>query len=351
MLKTIVPGELKYQGEFTIIGPSDADYGEAGKTMNINVRLKFGLLLMMLLFGHPALSCSCGYAMLQDYYERAESIVVAKKVACVEPLNTEHGFCPDEEWYFNIVEELKGSTTSTRFRGDAQCGLNFEVGETFLLFIGNSKRLNGCGGSGPLGDAGSVHIKSRLQIIREYRDGVIKDFSGPWVFADNGSSCTINHLFKGGHLAINYWYADADARSSSGVMEYSVSGLKADVGIPILRVAFKYPKNIVADSASIQVRGTRWALGRQTLTVKLKSTEKPFDHHAEVIIGAAVFDMLEAMSKPADVVISAMRPSTTQKPSEKPRTPTLFKTRTSRLSAAAEQFMSCVNSTSNGMHE
>lgn len=311
--------------------------------------------LMLVSFAGPAFSCTCRGATLQEYYDRAESIVVAKKAGCVVSPVDSRGRCPDDEWYFDIVEVLKGSSAPSRtfhgareFHGAkvvtvAGCGLTFQRFESFLLFLGEAGQLAGCNGSGPL-DAGSdsYQYRSRVDTIREYRDGDFNDLSSPWVFANVNSTCGINHSSNGAGLSFTYIYADPEVKLE--LYTESVRGPEPKSGLPVLSVHLPSPHKIVEGSVFIHVGGSKWLLERRIYrpinwpsNISKNLLSRIPDRVSEVIMGPLVLDILGLMSDQTNFEITATRAQEA----------ILVEGRTTRIADASEQFMSCLKSSPN----
>ncbi len=275
--------------------------------------------------------------------------MVAKKGSCVTQLN-EYGFCPDQHWNFAIGEVLKGSSSPNRtFRGDWPCGLNFGYGENYLLFLSEYGKPSICNGSVSLDISEPEYVAGTRRlwpgVIRDYRDGVSKDLSGPWIFTDNGSFCSIQHSLKGAYLAFTYWYAEAEEWSEKPV--FSVRGTKPEPRVPTFEVTFHHPQDIVTGSAIFKVGGSRWQLYRRTLAIIIDSMMKPIEVNSEVIVGAPVLDLLKAMSKPIGIELFANREvkfSVPLRTTKNEDNSIQFMSRTTRLSNSADKFLSCVNS-------
>lgn len=258
--------------------------------------------LMLVSFAGPAFSCTCRPITLQEYYDAAESIVAAKKAGCVVSQVNGRGLCPNDEYYFDIVEVLKGSSaTHTTFHGGrAGCGPSLETGESFLLFLGELGQPTSCNGSGPL-DAGSDsnQYRSRVDTIREYRDGVFNDLSGPWVFTDINSTCGISHASNRAGFSFTHIHAGPEVRLE--VYTESVSGPEPKRGLPFLSVHLASPQKIVEGSVFIHVGAFSWSLERRVhrltnLPSNIPKNLPSLIQVSEVIMGPAVLDILRSMT-------------------------------------------------------
>ncbi len=175
-------------------------------------------------FSGAAVASDCFYLhfTLEKDYRRADSIVVAHASGCPDSQLPISGRCPDQLYSFDVIEVLKDSVPSRDHGGVIQgsrkmgCGMYFRIGHSYLLFIDENGNLNhGASGYLSADDARSIATEERLQILRQYRDHMIEDLSGPWRFFDHGRACHVNHSFEGGSLSFSYVYAKNDYHGSA----------------------------------------------------------------------------------------------------------------------------------------
>jgi hypothetical protein len=152
-------------------------------------------------------------SVLAERYASANAIVVAQANSCPGTALADGSRCPGEEYQFSILEVLKDSGSARDFSGTFRggnamgCGLIFRLGQSYLLFLDDEGQpLHST--SGYLGDeySRSASVKESLHILREYRDNIIDDLSGPWAFSDTGLSCEIRHRFSGASISFSFDY-------------------------------------------------------------------------------------------------------------------------------------------------
>ena len=167
-----------------------------------------------------ATSCMRDRSTLAERYAAANAIVVAQASSCEGLALADGSRCPGEEYQFSILEVLKDSEPSRDHSstligrnsiGIIPCGLVFRLGQSYLLFLDDDgqpiHRF-----TGHLNDEypGLASTKDSVRILREHRDNVIDDLSGPWTFYDSGLSCRFRHLFKGASISLSFQYRDQE---------------------------------------------------------------------------------------------------------------------------------------------
>jgi hypothetical protein len=167
-----------------------------------------------------ATSCIRDRSTLAERYATANAIVVAQANSCRGPALADGSRCPGEEYQFGILEVLKDSEPSRDHSstligrnsiGIIPCGLVFRLGQSYLLFLeDDGQPIHRF--TGHLNDEypGLASTKDSVRILREYRDNIIDDLSGPWTFYDSGLSCEIRHRFKGASISLSFQYKDQE---------------------------------------------------------------------------------------------------------------------------------------------
>lgn len=216
-------------------------------------------------------------------------------------------------------------------------------------------------------DMGVFLAEQRLDILRQYRDGVVDDLSGPWWFMDTSVSCNVNHRFAGGGISIVFGYAAfkgrvslAPSRGPNGELQFDVqpippaiehmlspkyTGPTYDPGDVVLAVSLKDAVELVPGSVSINVDSQTWPLFRRTIT--MSPTTSPQSTHSYVTGGAPALKIVAAMSRPTTVAISAARAGvvSTERPSASTTALVQFKTQTTQFVEAAKKLQACVDGT------
>jgi len=169
-----------------------------------------------------ATSCMGDRSTLAERYAAANAIVVAQANSCRGPALADGSRCPGEEYQFSILEVLKDTEPSRdlsgTFKGDdfTGCGPVFRLGQSYLLFLDDEgqplHRFDGY-----LDDeyARSGSVKESVRILREYRDNIVDDLSGPWSFSDSGLSCDIRHRFRGASISFSFQYTNQEFRDET----------------------------------------------------------------------------------------------------------------------------------------
>lgn len=145
-------------------------------------------------------------------YAAADAIAIAQANSCKGALLANNFRCPGEEYQFSVLEVLKDAEPARDLSGTYHgedfmgCGLVFESGIILAVFDGNGQVLHPY--SGYLNDENphSAAVKENVRILREYRDNIVNDLSGPWSFSDSGLSCGLRHRFDGEYIDIGIDY-------------------------------------------------------------------------------------------------------------------------------------------------
>lgn len=332
---------------------------------------------MAIIFPDAAFATFCisKPSTLEEDYEKAGSVVIAQASGCPGTLLPDNGVCPDERYSFDVIEVLKDTVPPRDHGGVFQgsgfngCGMHFRSGSSYLLFIAEDGSLNH-GASGYLGgeDPRIDGTEERLKILREYRDGLIGDLSGPWRFyehvIDHAHGCGVKHRLKRGELEFSYAQGDYDEYYGSQKLQRSNGPngeIVLDTGplVPekdsfrVTMVGPDYGSDAILFSVSIgdslaTVEGTvlitvgqrAWPLHGRTVVVQFGSGD-PITIIRNVAGGVAANEILDAMSEPTDVVISAVLSGFGW--TEVDESPLPLKTRTTQLPSAAKKFKACVD--------
>ena len=97
-------------------------------------------------------------------YAAADAIAIAQANSCKGALLANNFRCPGEEYQFSVLEVLNDENPH------------------------------------------SAAVKENVRILREYRDNIVNDLSGPWSFSDSGLSCGLRHRFDGEYIDIGIDY-------------------------------------------------------------------------------------------------------------------------------------------------
>ena len=120
----------------------------------------------------------CERSILQEDYEHAARIVVAEAAACAGGIQPADGGCPPELWRFDVLETLKSRSPSTQAEPLFLKGA-YVPGSVYLFFLDRHGVPFECGGRRPLSgdDLPALWAREHLEILRQYRDGLISDLS------------------------------------------------------------------------------------------------------------------------------------------------------------------------------
>ncbi|MBM0104702.1 hypothetical protein JM946_08085 [Steroidobacter sp. S1-65] len=289
------------------------------------------LLFILLLAGlsRVASACTCRPGLsLEEHYQRADHILIAKITGCAPDRLSQDGQCRDHGWTFDTIENLKGSEARVQQRPASAgyvsdtCDIAFKIGELYLLFL-EEGRTHACSGTGILSGETGARKQSDLEILRAYRDGTISKIVNPWYFSDSGWYCGIDHLLEGGaELRFGYVYGTppVPVRSSADGSPTPVMTLKL-VG------AFDVPR-----STRLVIDGEPVPLTRATTQVTATYT-----YSADTVKGAAALAFVDRLMQPAELVFSGHRSVAGEPPK-----PFRATTNTAHAPDAAARFKACV---------
>lgn len=346
--------------------------------MNILSRSLLPLLIMGACYSSSAIATSCAgvSSTLQEDYDQAESIILAQVSGCADQSLPQNNSCPNQLYSFTTLEVLKDSVPSRDHDNDLQgadmsgCGMYFGVGRNYLLFFDENGNLNH-NASGYLNGA-DVRVYStndRLDIIRQYRDGLIPDLSEPWKFMDTGLNCTISHRFKGGAMTLSFYYASKDygpmtmdiSYGPDGEIQYDpkpyppgreppkveIIGPEFERDSVMIDVSLENPEQFVEGSTSIKIGQQSWPLQRTTVVVDAFGIDK-HTVHSDVIGGESALEILDAMNGSRDIAISGVPIGIGATPVTE--TPVRYETKTTQLPNAAKKFSACADGTARRSH-
>lgn len=323
-----------------------------------------------------ATSCAGVSSTLQEDYDNADSIILAQVSGCADRALPQNGTCPDQRYSFTTLEVLKDSIPSRDHDEDLQgadmmgCGMHFAVGKDYLLFFNQDGTLNHSASGYLSGDDPRIYTANdRLNIIRQFRDGLVPDLSEPWKFMDTGLNCIINHLFKGGSLSFSFYYAKNDygpmsmdvSKGPNGEVQYDPKpyppgreppkveriGPDFERNDVVFAVSLKDPERIVEGSISINIGQRSWPLQRMTVVVDAFGINS-HTVHSEVTGGEPVLEILDAMNQQTDIVISGLPIGIAATPVSE--SPVHYSTQTTQLPMVAERFKACIDGTERRGH-
>jgi len=276
-----------------------------------------------------AYACSCRPGTtLEQQYEQADNILIAKISGCTPARLSADGSCRAHGWTFDTIEDLKGSHAAVKTQPfDAgpvmsTCDLSLKVGETYLLFLSDG-RTGQCSGTRPLGDE---VVADEIEVLRAYRDGAITRVTSAWHFADNGSMCTIRHQLPDVSMTFNYQYQRSQMELAQGADALTRPILNMTL-MPSAAFDFAGPTLLEVDGKSVPLTRITGRLPRSV----------------DIVTGDAVMELLDAMTHSVEVVVSGER-STYIAPSKHIGPVQTFRatTRTDLIEKAAGAFKACV---------
>ncbi len=294
--------------------------------------------LLVLPMNARALDCAPRNFTLSDAYDAADSIIVGLVTECEEEISREPWANGGSDCSFVSLEVLKESKSARDYRGvtsSAGCGLSLHVGKQYLLFLDNENR--------PMRFSASLNGEQYLsqlsnsyqRILREFRDGVIRDLSEPWMFGEYEGACSLSHNVGGhrisfgrgtpdgqGQLAQDWTHEKVDGKTihrgrtrsvgaspSSPLLDVEVVVVGDIPEYPIdtqmLTIAFQEQTSAPVRQAKIAVGNTSWSLYRVEESISISGM--PIMTNVSYKVGGEVSEqILSAMSKPSDVVVSAV---------------------------------------------
>jgi len=275
-----------------------------------------------------ASACSCRPGTtLEQQYEGADTILIAKISGCAPDRLSENGYCHGHGWAFETVENLKGSSAAGGVQpsdaGSAitSCDISLKVGDTYLLFL-RTGRTYLCTGTGSLSGENGVRKMREVEILRAYRDGAITRITNPWHFSDSGWQCSIDHQFEGADIRFTYQYAMPSMAGQQG-------GGTLPKPIPRMMVRMIDP---VGGPTLFSINADPVPLTRSTVELP-RGTRFSF----EMTHGDAALALLDRMSSPAELVVTGTRSA-----SDGTTEPFRAITHTAGVPQLAAEFKACV---------
>lgn len=285
-----------------------------------------------------ALSCAPRLFTLSEAYEAADSIIVGLITECKEEISSDSWANGGGDCSFTSLEVLKESVPARDYSGvtsSSGCGLSLHVGKRYLLFLDNENRPMHYSASLDGEQYPTQLTNSYQRILREFRDGVIRDLSEPWMFAEYEGACSLSHNVGGhlisigrgipdgqGQLAQDWAHEKVDGKtihrgrtravgsgSTSPLLDVEVVVVGDIPDYPIdtqmLTITFQEPTPASVRQAIISVGSRSWPLYRVEESISISGL--PTMTNVSYQVGGEVSEqILSAMSKPSDVVVSAV---------------------------------------------
>ena len=310
----------------------------SGRVLSVVASTAAIVALLILPINARALSCAPRDFTLSEAYDAADSIIVGLVTECDEEVSREPWANGGSGCSFVSLDVLKESNSARDYRGVASssgCGLALQVGKQYLLFLDNKNKplhfstsINGGQRPNRLSD-------SYQRILRDFRDGVIRDLSEPWWFGGNEGTCSLSHAVGGhrisfgrgttdsqGPLANNWTREKVDgkavysgrtraigANSSSPLLDVEVV-VAGDIpeypaDAQLLSIEFEEPTPAPVRQATITVGNKSWQLYRVEEFISISGIP-PITRVGYKVGGEVSEQILSAMSKPSDIVVSAV---------------------------------------------
>jgi len=304
-----------------------------------------------------ARTCEPRHFTLADAYEEADSIVVGIVTECERVGGTDR--CA-----FATLEVLKDSTPTRDYAGFAEspgCGLGLYVGQQYLLFLNRDNEPLRY--SEPLSIEGwaATQVNERLRILRDFRNGVTADVSGPWFFHKSFfGSCMLIHGVRGNQMEftrrpegavpledLDWSQVTIDGRSAAftpeqvRVFERMVEDNREVLqgNSQMLAVDFVESQSETPRDASIKVGNRSWPLQQREKKIYRVGEVIPagFRYFAR---GADAEAILAALETPADVIVTATA-SAGKDAAPSPEPVLRFETRSTNLARVIGEYHAC----------
>ncbi len=281
-----------------------------------------------------ALSCAPRQFTLNEAYQAADSIVVGLVTEC-EDTSSRSAWTGDSGCSFVSLEVLKEASPARDYGGSANsqaCGLSFYVGNQYLLFLDGENRPLFYGA--PLsGDHPSVELAGAyLEILRDFRDGASRELSEPWIAGEQEGTCFLSHRVGGHSILFSRRTADAPEWPQQTWTPETVDGRtvyrsrisRSTTGpsaMDMELVATTDFSHYTPDMQMLQINLQEWQpvpLRRATLSVGTRvwplerleaflsrgnwQADRMVDYR---LVGEVTEEILSAMLRPSDVVVSA----------------------------------------------
>ncbi len=294
--------------------------------------------LLVLTTNARASDCVPRVFTLSEEFDAADSIIVGFVTECEEDPGRELWTDGGRDCSFVSLDVLKESGSARDYGGissSSGCGLSLQVGKQYLLFLDNENT--------PMHYSASLdgeHYRTELmnsyqRILREFRDGVIRDLSEPWLFSTPQGTCLLSHSVGGHRISFGGGISNAEEQSAEGWTVEKVDGktihrgqtsavssgsstplLDAEVVVvseipeyPIdaqyLFIELQEQTPAPVRQATITVGDRSWQLYRVETLISINGMPSITDVRYKV--GGEVSEqILSAMSKPSDIVVSAV---------------------------------------------
>jgi len=296
------------------------------------------VVLFMLPTNAYALSCAPRLFTLSEAYEEADSIIVGLVTECKQEVSSDPWAGGGGDCSFDSLEVLKESIPAHDYRGVASssgCGLSLRVGNQYLLFLDSENRPMRFSAT-LTGERNLTQLSSSyVRILRNFRDGVVRDLSEPWIFGEYEGTCFLSHNVDGNQIRFSRRKANApeipnqdftretvngktilrsttssagaNSTSPVGNVESVVAGDFPEYPVdgPMLSVLFLEMPPAPARQATVTVGTQSWPLYRMETTFSFGDTQtSTIIMH---LVGGEVSEkILLAMTKPSDIVVSAV---------------------------------------------
>jgi len=306
--------------------------------------------LLVLPMNARAMSCAPRDFTLSEAYDAADSIIVGLVTECEEEISREPWANGGSDCSFVSLEVLKESKSARDYRGvssSSGCGLSLHVGKQYLLFLDNENRPMHFSAS-LNGEQYPTQLSSSYErILREYRDNVVRDLSEPWMFGEYEGACSLSHNVGGHRIAFGRGIPGAQeqstqdwtretvdgktiyrgrtrsvgANSTSPLLDFEVAVVGDIPEYPIdtqmLTISFLEQTPAPVRQATITVGTRSWPLYRVEKSISIGGM--PAINQVSYQVGGEVSEqILSAMSKPSDVVVSAVLVNSPHVDSESP---------------------------------
>lgn len=308
------------------------------RTLSANVSTAAIAALLVLPLNTSALSCAPRLFTLSEAYDAADSIIVGLITECVEEISQDSWANGGSDCSFVSLDVLKESNSARDYRGIASssgCGLSLHVGKQYLMFLDSENRPMHFSASLNGGQRPNQLSNSYQRILREFRDGVIRDLSEPWTFGKHEGACSLSHTVGGHRISFGRGTPDSQERSAQDWTREKVDGKTVysgrsrstgansssplhDVEVVVVGDIPEYP--IDAQMLSIELQEQTPAPVRQaTITVGNRSWQlyrveafisisgmPPITQVNYKVGGDVSEQILSAMGEPTDIVVSAV---------------------------------------------
>ena len=166
-------------------------------------RLRNVLALLLLVSPAAAFAMSCEPVSftLQQAYDNSDAIVIAVASDCTSPDRKDEQTSGGARCSLATLEVLKPARSPRDYATIGQsagCGLTFEVGRQYLLFLNESNELLPYSWAvendrDPIG-----MVASYIEVLRDRREGHIDGLPEPWFFHGRDRSCVLfqHHGFE-----------------------------------------------------------------------------------------------------------------------------------------------------------